>query len=378
MRKNYLFLLFLLSAVSLDCEAVSMNSSDGRKSDLNEDFPTAEKLRFKSAGKYKIAEETGGSVIDGNVLWHFEYGEDQKVENFGCCYDLETGKELSVIAMRGDAADELTGLEWYGMSGDSVTLWQDRKTMKTFAKKDIVSGMPMEDRKCSVWRAPNDLLVAQAVKLPDGTVLATVRPAVFEFEKAFPNALNQKSIVLFGENGVKGYDVIDYDSFDLGDAAETEFPANDLVKWNYAQGCIGVKDNHTVAFSVDGQFILYTWDVNTGKVLAEKRYTDAERDGGEMSFTTTNECRLSILDMAVSEQYIVCDVIGYFSEEDKEAGKMGRALFVFDWSLKPVKRFDLATRGGGYYRVATDCSAVYFCKQSGEHTLSLYKADLNI
>ena len=96
----------------------------------------------------------------------------------------------------------------------------------------VVDGMDLSDLAAAVADLP----------MPDGTVLATVRPAVFEFEKAFSNALNQKSIVLFGENGVKGYDVIDYDSFDLGDAAETEFPANDLVKWNYAQGCIGVKD----------------------------------------------------------------------------------------------------------------------------------------
>lgn len=60
MRKNYWCSLFLLSVAFFDSAAAPKSSSDGRDSDLGEDFPRAERLRFKSVGKYKIAEERGG------------------------------------------------------------------------------------------------------------------------------------------------------------------------------------------------------------------------------------------------------------------------------------------------------------------------------
>lgn len=376
MKKRFLPLLWL-GVAFLGCKTEPKGANEGLISDLGKDFPVVEKLKFESFNKYEIGVEIGGSVVDGNVLWHFESGEDNK--DFGWCYNLNTGEKLGVLALRGEGKNDLMAGEWFQMAGDSVTLYQDRGTMKIFAKKDIVGGMPVEERNGSMWKAPEGILISQAVKLPDGTVLATVRPPMFEFELAQGNELNQKTIVLFGKGGTKAYDVIDYDSFDLGKATEAELSAEDLLRWNYAQGCVAVKDDSTVVFSVDGQFILYTWDVNTGKTLAEKRYTKAERDGGEMSLVTTNENKLSIQSVTASDRYIVCDVTGYFSDEAKEAKKAGRALFVFDWDLEPVKRFDLALRDEeGYYRVATDCSAVYFCKQSGEHELTLYKADLNI
>lgn len=376
MRKRFFPLLWLGVAL-LSCKAEPKGVSDGLISDLGKDFPFAEKLKFESFNKYEIGMEIGGSVVDRNVLWHFESGE--KNEDFGWCYDLNTGKKLGVLALRGEGENELKAGEWFCLSGDSVAFYQDQQTIKTFAKKDIVSGTPVEKRKCSEWKAPEGVLVSQAVKLPNGTVLATVRPPMFEFEMAQDNELNQKTLVLFGKGGAKAYDVIDYDSFDLGEATDTELPEKALLRWNYAQGGIAVKDDSTVVFSVDGQFILYTWDVNSGKVLAEKRYTEAKRDGGEMSLVTTNEYKLEIQNVTASDQYIVCDVVGYFNDEDKESKKTGRALFVFDWDLNPVKRFDLAMRDEeGYYRVATDCSAVYFCKQTGRYELSLYKADLNI
>ena len=373
-----LILLFLFGAVFFSCKNAPKSeggtANGNAASGLDKDFPVVEGLKFESFNKFKISQEIGGSVVDGNVLWHFEEGED----NFGCCYDLNTGNQLSVIASRGDAANELTSVEWFNMTGDSVAFCQEDGVVKTFAKKDIVEDVPMGDRKCSTWKAPDDVLVFQTVKLPGGAVFATIRPAVFKFEKAKANADREETIAVFGAGTPRMYETINYDSFDLSRGGRDELPAKDLLRWTYAQGCVAAKDDNMVALSASDQFILYTFDVNTGKVVNEKRYSEVERDGGKMSFRTTNENKLSVMDIKVNDRYIVCEVDGYLTSGDKETKKMGKALFVFDWNLKPVKRYDLPVRVDGYYRVANDCSAVYFCKQHSRYGLTLYKADLNI
>ena len=74
---------------------------------------------------------------------------------------------------------------------------------------------------------------------------------------------------------------------------------------------------------------------------------------------------------------IICSVRGFFNEKDEELRQFSEAIFVFDWELNPIKKFDLPYRKNGYYTVSNDGSAVYF-RESNEDGLSLYKADLNI
>ena len=373
MRKQTTISLFLLSVMLSGCKAATKTDGNGQISDLNKEFPVAERLEFKSFNTYDVLGRRGTCVIDGAVLWYFVYDG----ETVGSCYDLKTGKELSTIALKGEGANELLELNGFGLVGDSVLLYPNRNTIKTFAKKDIINNVSFEDRKCSVVTLPQDVLAARITKTPNGSLLATIYPAIFEFEKSLQNKLNEKSVALFSSQGIKSIETIPYDSFEIEEAKENELPSNDLLKWAYAQGRIGIRDDSLVVFSVNDQFILYTLNLNTGKVGCEKRYSTIQRDGGEMSLTTTNEKEMSVRNIKVNDKYIVCEVDGILSETDGNTGKREKALFVFDWNLKPIKRFELPVREEGFYRVANDCSAVYFCKPNGGG-LTLYKADLNI
>ncbi len=114
-------------------------------------------------------------MIDDSILWSVEENED----NFGFCYDLNTGKKLSTIASRGRAANELTELEDFQIIGDSVQLYAYPNMIKTFAKRDIIDNVPMGERKFTVTIAPDSIWVRRMVKLPNGFVLATLMPAFF-------------------------------------------------------------------------------------------------------------------------------------------------------------------------------------------------------
>ena len=101
------------------------------------------------------------------------------------------------------------------------------------------------------------------------------------------------------------------------------------------------------------------------------------RDEMSTSLSTTNDKHIEIESIKLNDKYILCDVRGYSSEEDKDSKQYKEAIFVFDWDLNPIKKFDLPNRKNGYYRLSNDGSSVYFCEFT-EDGLVLSKADLNI
>ena len=370
MKTKAQFLLLLISISFFSCNGtVKMPATP--ISNIDTDFPATEKLEFKLFNKYDIL-KSGTCVIDDSTLWFFDFAETE----IGSCYNLNTGKKLSIIASIGRAANELTELDSFEIIGDSVLLYTGRNTIKTFAKKDIIDNIPMGDRKFSVITVTDSIWVRRMTKTPNGSVLATIMPSSIEDQEI--NEINQKSVAVFNNQEANSYETINYGSFDLEKAKDKELATNDLIKCAYADGSIEIKDNDMAVFAVSNQFILYTFDIKSGNVVNEKRYTMMQREEGrEGSLKTINDRRLRIDVMEANDKYILCDIQGYLSEEDKDSKLYKEAIFVFDWELNPIKKFDLPDRENGYYKISNDGRSVYFCEFT-EDGLTLYKADLNI
>ena len=376
MRKGMQLLLFLIGLSFFNC-----SSSPKKSTALDTDFPITEKLEFKPSSELAVGvfnefsiARSGICVIDGSMLWYVEDGKD----DCGTCYDLNTGEKLAVIARKGTAANEINELTGFKVMGDAVMLYEGRNTIKTFAKKDILDNIPVEKRKVVITTAPANLWVSRMAKLPNGSVIATIRPP-FEFEKGKMDETNKKSVAIFDNDGVKSYETIPYESFNVKKATDKQIDANDLIKWTYAQGLIETKGNDMAVFAASDQFILYTLSLNNGEVANEKIYTSIRRTEEEMSFATTNDMILSVQAMKANDKYIVCKVEGYLSKEDKEIELRKEAIFVFDWNLKPIKKFELPDPEEkiGYYTISNDCDSVFFCEYH-EDGITLYKADLSI
>lgn len=375
MKTNALFLLLLIALSFFSCNKV-VNNQTVPISNIDTDFPITEKLEFKPFNKFDILEE-GFCLIDDSTLWLIRDRED----NFGYCYNLHTGEKLSIIASRGKAVNELTNLDEFKVVGDSVLLYTNQNMIKTLAKRDVIDNVPMGERKFSLTIVPDSIWVRRMAKLPNGSVLATLMPALSESEKTKMNEFNQKSVAILNNKEANSYETINYESFDLGKAKGQELTANDLIKCAYADGSVEIKGNDMAVFSVSHQFILYTFDIKSGNVVNEKRYTEMQRvkstDEMSTSLCTINDRQIEIESMRTNDKYILCDVRGYFSEEDKDRKQNKEAILVFDWDLNPIKKFDLPNRKNGYYTISKDCKSVYFC-EFNEDGLILHKADLNI
>lgn len=367
-------LLLLISISFFSCNNTVKNQVNSI-SNIDRDFPITEKLDFKPFGKYDILTEAT-FMMEDSILWLFN---PAKTNILGACYNLNTGEKLSIIASKGRAANELTELEDFQITGDSVVLYGNHNTIKTFAKKDIINNVPMGERKFSVITVPDSLQVRRMIKLPNGSILATIMPDFTDYEKTSP--FNKKSVAILNNKEANLYQTINYESFDIKKAKDMELPANDLIKCAYADGSVKIKDNDMAVFSVNDQFILYTFDLKSGNVVNEKRYTkmqrEASRDKTFISLKTINDRRIKIETIQTNDNYILCSVRGYFSEEDKDLKQYKEAIFIFDWDLNPIKKFDLPNRKKGYYITSNDCSSVYFCEFT-EDGLALHKAILNI
>lgn len=356
-------------------------------SNIDTDFAVVEKLDFQLYKQLTVKQDNfmddlittcNINVIDDSVLWFVEPLTDEDYD--ACiCYSLNTGESLATTASMGTAPQEMEGLTGFKIAGDSVYFYEGLNTIKTFSKQEILRDIPMEDRKVCVTTFPDSVWVSRMTKLPNGSVIATIRPP-FEFEKNNVNEINKNSVVVWNGQEMKGYQTIDYDSFDVKKRKRTEIPANDLIKWTYAQGFIETQGNDLAVIASSDQFMLYTFDLTTGKVLNEKRYSPIQYSNEEFCFLSTNNMQQCILALQVNNKYIVCKVGGYFNAEDKEYEVYKEAIFVFDWDLNPIKRFDLPDLGEkGYFSISNDARSVYFNDYSGEvFILTLYQADLKL
>lgn len=347
-------------------------------SDIYKDFPEAETLDFKPSHSYIADYMESSCYIRDSTFWVFRDTDN----NIGSCYNAHTGKKYSSVAAKGNLQNQIQDLEGFHICDNSVFIRTDYKTIKIFSKKDILNDTPLEERECSVTQIPDSLYISQAIPLADGYFLATLRPALFKHEKV-KNCDNSNSVTLFNSQAVRYFQTIDHSSFNIGKASPNETKAKNLIQWAYAQGNIKAKDNNIAVFTVNDQFILYTLDLKTGNVLHEKRYTEIQRDGNTMSFSTTNFLKLRIRHIATNARYIACQIEGYFNKEDVKANTFKQAICIFDWNLQPLKRIDLPTDTRdnyfSHYQIADDCSAIYFLKFNEEsHYLKTFKADLNL
>lgn len=386
MRKKIIqsLLVPLIGLFMFSCD----NAEKFPLSSIDTDFVVVGKLDFQRYKNLTVKHDnfmddvittSNINVIEDSVLWFVEPLDHDDYD--ACiCYNLNTGESLALSASPGRAPYQMEGLTGFKIAGDSVYFYEGRNTVKTFNKQEIIRDVPMEERKFSVTTFPDSVWVSRMTKLPNGTVIATIRPP-FEFEKNNVNGINKNSVVVWDHQAMKGYQTIDYASFDVKKRKRTEIPTNDLIKWTYAQGFIETRGNDLAVIASSDQFMLYTFDVTTGKVVNEKRYTPVQYSNEEFCFLSTNDMRQSILAMEANDSYIVCKVGGYFNAEDKEYEVYKEAIFVFDWNLNPIKRFDLPDLGPkGYFSISNDARSVYFNDYAAEEDeffkLTLHKADL--
>lgn len=381
MRKKIQIMAFLPLLSLFGCNNTDKNQII-YATEIYKDFPKSEKLEFKPFNKFNI-KELGICFMNDSILWYLENNPN----NIGHCYNLNTGKQLSVIGTIGKAKYEFLEMPSITFVGDSVQFYTISKDLKIFSQNDILENKPMDEREYSVINIPDSLSVLRMTRLQNGNTLATIEPTIFIYNKPklVECELNKRDVLLFNDKEAKSYNSINYNSFENGyeegSREDRKAGIKNQIKYSFANGNLVVRNNDLAVFFANSQFILYTFDIKNGKTLKEKRYTNFKTTDQHGSVGSSNDLQLRINYALSNDKYILCYVSGYFSAEEKEAKLKKNAIFVFDWNLNPIKRYDLPEiERMSYYRISNDCNSVYLCEypEDGEYGLILHKADINI
>lgn len=396
MKKRYRFLWLLFGIFIFDSH-LAVCSSPPTRLNMNTDFTVVEKVELKPFKTYDGLKAWHTWIIDGSLLYVIDH---DPWNDLGTCYDFDTGKKLSVLAKHGKAPYELSDKISYKtihVTKDFIVFVPAKTIAKTvsnkyipvrenaikvFAKKDMINNVPVKDRKVIIPAFPDSVWVEQATILPNGAIVAIMPPPAPDLQKLEKDArtgMEKKTLMVLGQKGVTYHETLPGDGFpEYNPSLGSKFTPYVTMKRSNARGLFRTRGNDMAVFAVDGQFMLYTFDFNSGKVKNVKRYTDIlPLNGGN---EVGNDMGLRVVCLEVTDNHIFCLVSGYFSEADKQSKTDRSAVFVFDWNLKPIKKFELPKLTKGYYTIPMDGSAVYFKqvdKENDKNTL-LYKADLKI
>lgn len=132
--------------------------------------------------------------------------------------------------------------------------------------------------------------------------------------------------MVLGQKGVTYHETLPGDGFpEYNPSLGSKFTPYVTMKRSNARGLFRTRGNDMAVFAVDGQFMLYTFDFNSGKVKNVKRYTEILplNGGNEIG----NDMGLRVVCLEVTDNHIFCLVSGYFSEADKQSKTDRSAVF---------------------------------------------------
>ncbi len=367
--KTLLLLLFTTFLALPSCK----EEEDPRLA-LDTDFPKSEQIDFKKVNTYNQLFEGMISIKD-SVIWCMTFGAS--AVELGSCYNINSGEKISTIITKGKANYEIVrDSPVLDFIEDSVQ-FSTSKTgeIKTFAIKDIVEDKPIGSRDFSITQVPDSIHAYRIHKLPNNTTLATILPKYYYNLSEDDSEINKGSVLVYKNNSAVSYQSIPYDSFNIKDKQIDDINTTySKIKLAYTNGKIKSKDNKTAVFTVADQFILYTFDIEGGKVLKEKRYSKFNPKNPELR----NDIYLSINRIETSNNHIVCIVSDRYKPEGSSKSIFRETVYIFDWDLNPIKRIELpSTKSDEQYLIDSDCKAIFRIKFS-EEGMILHRADLNI
>ncbi len=374
---------FFAGLIVLSLFSCKISEEKAVLSEIYKDFPESVELDFKTLDTINIeSSDYHGLSIEDSILWHTISNHNI----IGHCYNINTGKRISTIGTIGKAAYEFQEFPFLIFGKDSIQFYTSHKGLKIFSKKDILENKAMTERKFSIINIPDSTNLSHILKLEDGNIIGRFYSNIYETSRKLLDCnLNKGDVIIFNNKEAKSYNTIDYSSYENGleegNKEKGLVGMKDQIKFAFSNGSLCVKGSELAVFNAYEQFILYSFDIKKGKVIAEKRYTQINPQKPINAVGTTSDLGLILVSMASNDEHILYIARGYFSKEDKENKKIKTAILVFDWNLNPIKRYDLLKIDFKNTRLllSKDGKSVY----TGEFTeagdgLLLHKADLGL
>lgn len=346
MKKKFLPFLFL---------AVSCTSYTKDVHDIDKDFPTTDTLSFEPIKTFNIDQE----VIDFTVMDSAVFIVEMGSENFGHCYNINTGEVISTLVSKGSAQNELikNPLSGIRIKDGNVYFSNQGGVIKKFSTNEILT-KPLGERKVDIISPPNEVATMSYIETGNNELFGTPLPNMNDdFYRYF---ISVKDSVIYLEKLNEKYKA----SKNITDKNLSQAPIISCAFENY---------NNKVV-TADYGMMLQIVDLKKRIIENERFYNKIEVDGkGRLK---SNE--FTVANVKCNEKYIYFRTIrsDFSKTTDKDVYNM--YVYVFDWNLNPVKKY---FAGAFNYKktrnnISHDGNNYYYMTVSDEDKQVLYKAEI--
>lgn len=358
MKKKILPILLLCAS----CVSSNVKEESGVFSDMEVDFPVADTIIFTPKQSFEIISDVNHFFVNDSVLFAFE----NNLDNFGYCYDKNSGKKISVMLGRGNAGYEMQNRLSFGnlIFGDSIQFIDNQNgIIKSFALNDVLT-KPIGDRGYSISMPPSSTSSVSFRKIGAGNMFGT-----------YNGFMDESNFRYFIQNGdeIAAFGEFRKDLF----ISEQEL-TNSVMK-SVLNNIHILSDNDKIVTSsfsgvllqvIDGvkktvDFERYYNKINLSYTISDDNYAVSSK-----SITT-----YSTIALGSNDKNIFCFIVNSYREKSSKKRINDYSLLVFDWKLNPVKKFNLGNTG--FFSLSTDCKSFYrFDKMDDRYVLMEGKINL--
>ena len=337
MKQNLiLILLFIVSCTS-------NSKQDGIIiHDLDKDFPTTENISFSPIQSFEIMSQILNFAVKDSSMFMLE----RNTNDFGHCYNINSGKVISTLIGKGRAQNEMANVIGIELHGDSIMFKPSffLERIKIFATKDILT-KPMGDRKCSTVEIPDSLTSFNFIRIEKDKLFGLYENRFDDRNEIF-FTLDDKGASLFGEIKKELFE-------DELSNSDMRSHTNNELFINYKNKIVASRGNGLLleVIDVNNNTTDFSRYYNKIKVKTKGAYTSISATGALSAF--------SLIDISCDAKNIYCLSHEGINDEDE----FGLFVYVFDWELNPVKKYELqSSHSDTYcqYYLSEDGKSIYY------------------
>lgn len=346
MKAKLLLCLFLFASCA-STEELAIEFQD-----LERDFPKSEVLAPEVKGNYELYDFPRSMIIKDSLI----FIQENTPTNFGRCFHIESGKELTTIINKGKANFEMLHVDKLKLWGDSIAAISGNhpRALKIYSINDILNVNHNTQREFI---------------LPDTT-------AGFSFDMIGDNSIVGISSIIDKKYDEKYY-ISNGDSVTFfGKVSDKLIQSNlELSNSDKRGACFSqfTLHNGKVVAMTGSALQLEVIDVKTCKIEKQRFYNRIELyiEKSEASVMMQGRTKLTGRAVAANDKHIFVICLNVI---DSEKEIYDTSLLVFDWELNPVKKYVINEKLYPFY-FSEGCDFLYALQESEnkeQHTLLKY------
>lgn len=324
---------------------------------ISSDFPKSTPIKRLEPITLKNIEKIGWYVIKDNLF----ITNTPTATNHCVAIDMKSGKRMAEFIEIGKGENQMESVESINLYGNDSLMAMTKKIVKTYAIKDLLKG----SAKPNIINHPDSITSLIYTKIDGNTIMGAGASRNNIAKTRYYKATNDKCTTFMD---------INQDHFNVN-MANPDGPKYQAKAQDYYSLMTPNKKTSLVAMATRNGRILEIINPKTMKIEKSKMYNKATINA-EMHPSGKGVAKMYVIGFD-SFNSINCDdkyIYVVMAEKGDEPKTANYSLLIFDWNLKPIKKYDIMKgRELISFRFSADMEYIYYIdKGSYEYVINRF------